>query len=93
MSNNRKEVLINLCRKVGYFLLERENGRPQSTLSGCQECITIQIYSGDTVNALRDLSGTEGGTHYRDVNVSYFLGFPICSMLVLTHLFLNLKCH
>ena len=29
---------------------------------------------------------------YRDVNVSYFLGFPIFSMLVLTHLFLNLKC-
>ena len=24
---------------------------------------------------------------YRDVNVSYFLGFPIFSMLVLTHLF------
>ena len=29
----------------------------------------------------------------RDVNVSYFLGFPIFSMLVLTHLFLNLKCY
>ena len=27
--------------------------------SGCQECIMIQIYSGDTVNALRDLSRTE----------------------------------
>ena len=61
MSNNRKEVLINLCRKVGYFLLEREKGRVQSPLSGCQECIIIQIHLGDTVNALRDLSGTEGG--------------------------------
>ena len=65
MSNNRKEVLINLCRKVCYFLLERENGQLQSPLSGCQECITIQIYSGDTVNALKDLSGTEGSTHYK----------------------------
>ena len=27
----------------------------------------------------------------RDVNVSYFLGFPIFSMLVLTHLFLKFK--
>ena len=25
MSYKRKEVLINLCHKVGYFLLEREN--------------------------------------------------------------------
>ena len=33
----------------------------QSALSGCQECIMIQIHLGDTVNALRDLSGTEGG--------------------------------
>ena len=33
----------------------------QSPLSGCQECIMIQIYLGDTVNALKDLSGTEGG--------------------------------
>ena len=65
MSNNRKEVLINLCRKVGYFLLERENGRLQSPLSGCQECIMIQIYSRDTGNALRDLSWTEGGSHYK----------------------------
>ena len=60
MSNNRKEVLINLCRKISYFLLERENERVQSPLSGCQECSMIQIYSGDTGNALRDLSGTEG---------------------------------
>ena len=61
MSNNRKEVLIILFRKVGYFLLEREKGRVQSPLSGCQECIMIQIHLGDTVNALKDLSGTEGG--------------------------------
>ena len=33
----------------------------QFLLSGCQECIMIQIHLGDTVNALRDLSGTEGG--------------------------------
>ena len=33
----------------------------QSPLSGCQECIMIQIHLGDTVNALNDLSGTEGG--------------------------------
>ena len=61
MSNSRKEVLINLCRKVGYFLLERKKGRVQSPLSGCQEFIMIKIHLGDTVNALRDLSGTEGG--------------------------------
>ena len=65
MRNNRKEVLIKLCRKVGYFLLEREDGRLQSPLSFCQECIMIQIRLGDTENALRDLSGTEGGTHYK----------------------------
>ena len=65
MSNKRKEVLINFCQKVGYFLLEREDGRLQSPLSGCQECIMIQIYSRDTGNALRDLSGTEGGAHYK----------------------------
>ena len=33
----------------------------QSPLSGCQECIMILIHLGDTVNALKDLSGTEGG--------------------------------
>ena len=35
----------------------------QSPLRGCQEleCIMIQTHLGDTVNALRDLSGTEGG--------------------------------
>ena len=33
----------------------------QSPLSGCQECIMIQTHLGDKVNALRDLSGTEGG--------------------------------
>ena len=33
----------------------------QSPLSSCQECIMIQIHLGDTVNALRDLSGTEVG--------------------------------
>ena len=27
---------------------------------------------------------------YRDVNVSYYLGFPIFSMLVLTHLFFKI---
>ena len=32
MSNNRKEVLINLRRKVGYLFLERENKRVQSSL-------------------------------------------------------------
>ena len=49
---------------------------------------------------LRERGGREEGWgffsvkdgFYRDVNVSYFLGFPIFSMLVLTHLFLNLKC-
>ena len=46
-------------------MLERENGRLQSPLSGCQECSMIQIYTGDTGNAMRDLSGTEGGTHYK----------------------------
>ena len=61
MNSNRKGVLINLFRKVGYFLLGREKGRVQSHLSGCQECIMIQIHLGDTVNALRDLSRTEGG--------------------------------
>ena len=66
MSNNRKEVLINFCRKVGYFLPERDNGRLQSPLSGCQECINtvlIEIFSGETVNALRDLSGTDGSAN------------------------------
>ena len=53
MSNNRKEVLINLCRKVGYFLLEQEKVRVQSPLSGCQECIMIQIHLGYTVNIVR----------------------------------------
>ena len=61
MSNNRKEVLINLCRKVGYFLLEREKDRMQSPLSVCQECIIVQTHLGGTVNTLKDLSGTEGG--------------------------------
>ena len=60
MSNNRKEVLINLCRKVGYFVLEREKNWVQSPLSICQECIIVQIHSGDIVNTLRDLSGTRG---------------------------------
>ena len=41
MSNKGKEVLVNLCPKVGSFLLERENGGLQSALSGCQECIMI----------------------------------------------------
>ena len=39
MSISRKDISINLCRKVDYFLLERENEWVKSALSGCQECI------------------------------------------------------
>ena len=62
MSSNRKEGLIKLCLKVGYFLLEQEIERVKSPLCVCQECIMVQIYSGDTGDTLRDLSGTEDST-------------------------------
>ena len=54
-------------------MLERDNGRLQSPLSGCQECMTImiQIYSGDTGYALRDLSGTEGVTYFNQPALLY----------------------
>ena len=51
------------------------------------DILWLEIILGPTVT-----TGKEIFTISRDVNVSYFLGFPIFSMLVLTHLFLNLKC-
>ena len=64
----KRFYFINLCRKVRYFLLEREkreNERvypppPPHTHTHLRFvknvlCIMVKIYSGDTVDTLRDL--------------------------------------
>ena len=41
-----------------------------------------------TIFSVENIAFSSVNSHViRDVNVSYFLGFPIYSMLVLTHLF------
>ena len=50
-----------LLRPTGAIEINRDTIQFSRKKNGCQECIMMQIHLEDTVNALRDLSGTEGG--------------------------------
>ena len=61
LNGQEKKVLINLCRKVGYFFAGTREYVVGISYRAWQECIMIHIYSGDTVDTLKDLSRTEDG--------------------------------
>ena len=75
MGNNRKEVSINLCRKVGCFLLERENGLMQSPLIAVVKNLLLHVVDSPRIREIKslhvgiDVMLTENNcTHHNNVN-------------------------